>query len=109
MIRRPPRSTLFPYTTLFRSCWTDATSYRRRGRSVRGVHAWAAVVAVPAQRRAGDVKTAPRIVDARDELADRARKRVRPAVLAERIGGPEHRALGVFDHVPVDVHQHRAP
>src|SRR3712207_7003206 len=21
MIRRPPRSTLFPYTTLFRSCW----------------------------------------------------------------------------------------
>src|SRR6266567_8378772 len=28
MIRRPPRSTLFPYTTLFRS--------RRRGRGVRG-------------------------------------------------------------------------
>src|SRR3712207_9155517 len=25
MIRRPPRSTLFPYTTLFRSIW-DATS-----------------------------------------------------------------------------------
>src|SRR5258708_30238454 len=25
MIRRPPRSTLFPYTTLFRSLWT---SYR---------------------------------------------------------------------------------
>src|SRR2546430_8218576 len=23
MIRRPPRSTLFPYTTLFRSCKTD--------------------------------------------------------------------------------------
>src|SRR2546429_2454732 len=22
MIRRPPRSTLFPYTTLFRSCWS---------------------------------------------------------------------------------------
>src|SRR3989454_4541308 len=86
-------------------CWTDATSYRRRGRSVRGVHAWAAVVAVPAQRRAGDVKTAPRIIYARDELADRARKRVRPAVLAERIGEPEHRALGVVDHVLVDVHE----
>src|SRR5688572_32738990 len=27
MIRRPPRSTLFPYTTLFRSCVVDA---RRR-------------------------------------------------------------------------------
>src|SRR3712207_7956574 len=25
MIRRPPRSTLFPYTTLFRSCGTIAT------------------------------------------------------------------------------------
>src|SRR5258708_26949866 len=30
MIRRPPRSTLFPYTTLFRSC-----SARRRARNVR--------------------------------------------------------------------------
>src|SRR5438874_6974685 len=25
MIRRPPRSTLFPYTTLFRSNWADLT------------------------------------------------------------------------------------
>src|SRR2546422_4260078 len=32
MIRRPPRSTLFPYTTLFRSCVAGAleeTGYRR--------------------------------------------------------------------------------
>src|SRR5262245_63360609 len=28
MIRRPPRSTLFPYTTLFRSCVTSSTSCR---------------------------------------------------------------------------------
>src|SRR2546430_11160643 len=26
MIRRPPRSTLFPYTTLFRSGWTAAAA-----------------------------------------------------------------------------------
>src|SRR3712207_6907330 len=26
MIRRPPRSTLFPYTTLFRSVWTSLPS-----------------------------------------------------------------------------------
>src|SRR2546422_2744295 len=26
MIRRPPRSTLFPYTTLFRSCATESTA-----------------------------------------------------------------------------------
>src|SRR6266513_5420441 len=33
MIRRPPRSTLFPYTTLFRPC---PPSRRRRGRPARG-------------------------------------------------------------------------
>src|SRR5260221_10840253 len=36
MIRRPPRSTLFPYTTLFRS--TPASHYRER-RPHRGVGA----------------------------------------------------------------------
>src|SRR3712207_8010289 len=31
MIRRPPRSTLFPYTTLFRSiCWLQCVSVRPR-------------------------------------------------------------------------------
>src|SRR5258708_21121314 len=31
MIRRPPRSTLFPYTTLFRSCpWHPAIVHRQR-------------------------------------------------------------------------------
>src|SRR2546430_12654642 len=33
MIRRPPRSTLFPYTTLFRSVLTD-TWVRRHGAAV---------------------------------------------------------------------------
>src|SRR2546425_9599423 len=40
MIRRPPRSTLFPYTTLFRSvviaqCNRDAAHHRAVGRSPR--------------------------------------------------------------------------
>src|SRR3712207_6899658 len=45
MIRRPPRSTLFPYTTLFRSSWQTGSSGTtperrtasepRRGRPVR--------------------------------------------------------------------------
>src|SRR6202000_3534055 len=35
MIRRPPRSTLFPYTTLFRSCLAVR---RRRRRNLRCVH-----------------------------------------------------------------------
>src|SRR5438045_7449191 len=36
MIRRPPRSTLFPYTTLFRSRRTPARDRRRCRRSRRG-------------------------------------------------------------------------
>src|SRR5258708_25624221 len=43
MIRRPPRSTLFPYTTLFRSCLARAARERgidaeRRRYSVGGSH-----------------------------------------------------------------------
>src|SRR5258707_10959000 len=35
MIRRPPRSTLFPYTTLFRSDQLDRRRTERRGSSLR--------------------------------------------------------------------------
>src|SRR2546422_8561317 len=35
MIRRPPRSTLFPYTTLFRSPVHCRGAYHRRGRGKR--------------------------------------------------------------------------
>src|SRR2546427_9499729 len=35
MIRRPPRSTLFPYTTLFRSRW-HAPDHGRQGPADRG-------------------------------------------------------------------------
>src|SRR5258707_11885028 len=34
MIRRPPRSTLFPYTTLFRSSGLEMGTNRVRGRSI---------------------------------------------------------------------------
>src|SRR5258707_2100254 len=36
MIRRPPRSTLFPYTTLFRSVHHAAADVLPRGRSAHG-------------------------------------------------------------------------
>src|SRR5690242_21477519 len=39
MIRRPPRSTLFPYTTLFRSRVVLHEHRHRRLRGVRGVQA----------------------------------------------------------------------
>src|SRR3712207_7593823 len=35
MIRRPPRSTLFPYTTLFRSSYTKINSKYIKGLNVR--------------------------------------------------------------------------
>src|SRR2546426_3169929 len=40
MIRRPPRSTLFPYTTLFRSLWRLTNAPRQRGpqRTGRPLH-----------------------------------------------------------------------
>src|SRR2546425_12260902 len=37
MIRRPPRSTLFPYTTLFRSHWVSILQPLRRGLERSGV------------------------------------------------------------------------
>src|SRR3989441_5798886 len=37
MIRRPPRSTLFPYTTLFRSKRLPVSAYRRQRRGGKGV------------------------------------------------------------------------
>src|SRR5206468_9566151 len=37
MIRRPPRSTLFPYTTLFRSCQRAPLSRSRAGRQSRTI------------------------------------------------------------------------
>src|SRR3712207_7838031 len=44
MIRRPPRSTLFPYTTLFRSVLNDnvqaAGTYAATGRAAPDENAW---------------------------------------------------------------------
>src|SRR5256885_11924425 len=49
MIRRPPRSTLFPYTTLFRSCFDGLFSIRSaRVIAERHVKMW---VEVPARDR----------------------------------------------------------
>src|SRR3712207_8521461 len=48
MLRRPPRSTLFPYTTLFRSVWVEGTAqaaltYRLLGQVQRGTELLAAL------------------------------------------------------------------
>src|SRR2546426_3656067 len=46
MIRRPPRSTLFPYTTLFRSVYDQAELVREAVRSVRDAMLIGATLAV---------------------------------------------------------------
>src|SRR2546430_2958381 len=53
MIRRPPRSTLFPYTTLFRSCRRDArlVQDRHAGRARVYSLAGAARASAPARAR----------------------------------------------------------
>src|SRR2546429_7191677 len=51
MIRRPPRSTLFPYTTLFRSKWPPPAALIA-GRDLRAQGAW---LAVDRERRFGVV------------------------------------------------------
>src|SRR2546422_2356580 len=51
MIRRPPRSTLFPYTTLFRSGDVSKQGSRLDERAGEGVHLVQPVVQV--ERRAG--------------------------------------------------------
>src|SRR5256885_7118245 len=52
MIRRPPRSTLFPYTTLFRSC-----RRRSRGRTARIPWPWPPRAAPPPFRRRSEEHT----------------------------------------------------
>src|SRR3712207_9256594 len=59
MIRRPPRSTLFPYTTLFRSRWRQGPQQCRRIRCLRFLQADdlddVATVLIPALQGIGAV------------------------------------------------------
>src|SRR3989441_13287131 len=74
MIRRPPRSTLFPYTTLFRSHLDALAAVRElrlhvAARSQRGLERVGllgrAIVLCDEPRRLGD-ETPPRVADAED-------------------------------------------
>src|SRR5690606_42003109 len=38
--RRPPRPTLFPYTTLFRSCWRASPNRNGEGKQPRSSWSW---------------------------------------------------------------------
>src|SRR3712207_7934658 len=76
MIRRPPRSTLFPYTTLFRSIERRKEREHHRheedGENLRGVHVCGQAAQEIELRR-----KQIRARQARDEVADRDRKSTR--------------------------------
>src|SRR6266498_6088775 len=77
MIRRPPRSTLFPYTTLFRSARS------RRSDAIRELHRRAAQAAIAAGRpgaRGQRRQRARRAVAALVRGGDRAALRPAPAI-----------------------------
>src|SRR3712207_7807844 len=68
MIRRPPRSTLFPYTTLFRSVLVDYPAFGSAANDVYGV------VKSPRTTDHNPPPTGPRLVDGdctRDPLVRR--------------------------------------
>src|SRR3989442_4873087 len=61
MIRRPPRSTLFPYTTLFRSTGFDPMGATREG---RGVHPfeYAAPETLRSEEHTSELQSRPHLV-----------------------------------------------
>src|SRR5258708_31598325 len=60
MIRRPPRSTLFPYTTLFRSVSGHSLRRGRKGAQRRIQHSVAGPRRRPADRRPGPHRKFPK-------------------------------------------------
>src|SRR5258708_24972386 len=57
MIRRPPRSTLFPYTTLFRSALLDAGVYRAHSAAGDDRACWTGVFGSRARRWAAECRS----------------------------------------------------
>src|SRR3712207_7022874 len=81
MIRRPPRSTLFPYTTLFRSGRDVLAAHRREPLQLRGRVGLA--VQEPARRVHADhdgaqdaLRVAPRVDQRRARAGDRKSTRL---------------------------------
>src|SRR5574337_2007867 len=92
MIRRPPRSTLFPYTTLFRS------EFERLEVAAEGD--WP--VTVTLVHSAGEMKGQQRVVRAKYVVgADGAHSRVRGAIGCAFPGGASNHAWGVVDVLAV--------
>src|SRR6266498_4558481 len=75
MIRRPPRSTLFPYTTLFRSSprWSAPASQSTSARSATQRHRWNRCTATDADLLLG-AQQPPADGEAGPQARDRSRQ-----------------------------------
>src|SRR2546430_4040331 len=71
MIRRPPRSTLFPYTTLFRSLWKERRLFEW-GAFIRPIEDFPLILARMRRRRTGKYSW-----ERQREIFDRDRKSTR--------------------------------
>src|SRR3712207_8871929 len=70
MIRRPPRSTLFPYTTLFRSIFSSGTMAQKFGTAISG-SLIALLLGLAGARMIPDQFGAPRSEEHTSELQSR--------------------------------------
>src|SRR5690554_7539032 len=75
MLRRPPRSTLFPYTTLFRSiaCSESACSGKTMKRSL---YFYLVKMVIISERKFGKVKRKPNAPSLQDNSTDRKSTRL---------------------------------
>src|SRR3712207_9425110 len=77
MIRRPPRSTLFPYTTLFRSLWkTYAFSHLNYGCPILALHGPAMARFAKIYRKSLRIALGLHRSTANDKLRDRKSTRL---------------------------------
>src|SRR2546430_11310826 len=74
MIRRPPRSTLFPYTTLFRS--QDQNNGIEMSARNRKIHPLSLVSANEEKKAGGDALQSDRLNEHQDEREDRKSTRL---------------------------------
>src|SRR5256885_9615291 len=76
MIRRPPRSTLFPYTTLFRSEQHDVRLVEQRARKRNALLQPLRELRRPVVLSAADVEQVERLVDRALRIRDRKSTRL---------------------------------
>src|SRR2546430_8377676 len=100
MIRRPPRSTLFPYTTLFRSRTLEKNILEVAGYDVRvaadGMEAWLLLQSQPCDLLVSDVQM-PRLDGFELTQQIRADQRLKqlPVILVTALASREDRERGM--------------